>query len=57
MGCSSREPYKVISAEDSVAYFVKFVEGWRIVKNITNFFMCGHSLGGYMATIYALKYP
>jgi len=57
MGCSSREPYRVKNANESVDYFVKFVEEWRRIKDITNFFMCGHSLGGYMATIYAIKYP
>jgi cardiolipin-specific phospholipase len=57
MGCSSREPYKVSNAEESVSYFVNFVEAWRKMKNITNFFMCGHSLGGYMAAIYSIKHP
>ena len=57
MGCSSREPYKVNNAEESVSYFVNFVEAWRKMKNITDFFMCGHSLGGYMAAIYSIKYP
>jgi len=57
MGCSSREPYKVANAEESVDYFVRFIEGWRLVKGITNFFMCGHSLGGYMSTIYTTKFP
>lgn len=54
MGCSSREPYKVNNSEESVNYFFNFLESWRQKINITNFFMCGHSFGGYLATIYAV---
>ena len=57
MGCSSRETYKVKSAEESAEFFVRFVEEWRKVSNITNFFMCGHSLGGFISTLYTIKYP
>ena len=56
MGCSSREEYKVKSVDDAVDFFVRFIEEWRKVKDITNFFICGHSLGGYLATLYTIKY-
>jgi len=56
MGCSSREAYKVKNVEESVDFFVRFVEEWRKVKNITNFFMCGHSLGGFISTLYTIKH-
>lgn len=57
MGCSSREPYVYTNWEASVDYFMNFIESWRNKKGLTNFFLCGHSLGGYLASIYTTKYP
>ena len=57
MGCSSREPYTYTTHEESLEYFMKFIETWRKTKDLTNFFLCGHSLGGFLASIYTTKYP
>jgi cardiolipin-specific phospholipase len=57
MGCSSREPYTYTTYEESIDYFMRFIETWREAKNLTNFFLCGHSLGGYLSSIYTTKYP
>src|SRR5438874_8522635 len=63
MGRSSRPPFKlkartrekqITEAED---WFVDSLEEWRIQKKIDKFTLLGHSLGGYMAVAYALKYP
>ena len=63
MGRSSRPPFKLQSktrekqiteAED---WFIDSLEEWRIKKNIDRFTLLGHSMGGYMAVAYALKYP
>ena len=63
MGRSSRPPFKVKSktreqqiteAED---WFVDSLEEWRVKKNINKMTLLGHSMGGYMAVAYALKYP
>ena len=56
LGLSSREPYEFKSAEDSVEYFVKFIEAWRAALNITDFFLVGHSLGGFLATQYCGRF-
>ena len=63
MGRSSRPPFKmqakdrqksITEAED---WFIDALEEWRIQKKIERFTLLGHSLGGYMAVAYALKYP
>lgn len=63
MGRSSRPPFKLNSknrqqciteAED---WFIDALEEWRVQKKIDRFTLLGHSLGGYMAVAYALKYP
>jgi cardiolipin-specific phospholipase len=63
MGRSSRPPFRLKSktretqiteAED---WFIDSLEEWRIQKKIEKFTLMGHSMGGYMAVCYALKYP
>ncbi|GAO18313.1 uncharacterized protein UV8b_04396 [Ustilaginoidea virens] len=63
MGNSSRPPFKihardkqdkVTEAED---WFVDALEEWRKARKIERFTLLGHSLGGYLAVSYALKYP
>lgn len=63
MGRSSRPTFK-INAKDKTgkireaeSWFVDALEEWRIKKGIDRFTLLGHSLGGYMAVAYALKYP
>lgn len=63
MGRSSRPPFK-ISAKDRQGkiteaenWFIDALEEWRIKKGIDRFTLLGHSMGGYMAVAYALKYP
>lgn len=63
MGNSSRPPFKihakgkeeqVIEAEN---WFVDSLEEWRKARKIEKFTLLGHSLGGYLAVSYAIKYP
>ena len=63
MGRSSRPPFKIkaktrekqiAEAED---WFVDSLEEWRVKKKIQKMTLVGHSMGGYMAVAYALKYP
>ena len=72
MGGSSRpisfsKNLKTFSAMDVVDYFVDNFEEWRKAlpkyykplrdKELTGFYILGHSLGGYLSCHYALRYP
>ncbi|KAI9695707.1 MAG: hypothetical protein M1820_008470 [Bogoriella megaspora] len=63
MGRSSRPPFRVHAKDregkvtEAENWFVDALEEWRIKRGIDRFTLMGHSLGGYMAVAYALKYP
>lgn len=63
MGRSSRPPFKVHAKDrpgsitEVEDWFIDALEEWRVKKKIEKFTLLGHSLGGYMAVAYALKYP
>lgn len=38
-------------------FFVDSLESWRKQKEIEKFTLIGHSLGGYLSSCYAIKYP
>lgn len=63
MGRSSRPAFK-IHAKDKQGkitevenWFIDALEEWRIQRGLERFTLLGHSLGGYLAVAYALKYP
>jgi cardiolipin-specific phospholipase len=63
MGRSSRPHFRIPhkDREKAIAeaenWFIDALEEWRVQKKIDRFTLLGHSLGGYMAVAYALKYP
>ena len=63
MGRSSRPPFRLRSKDrqqcitEAEDWFVDALEEWRVKRKIHKFTLLGHSLGGYMAVAYALKYP
>lgn len=63
MGRSTRPSFKIKAKERQHAiteaedWFVDALEEWRVKRKIEKFTLLGHSLGGYMAVAYALKYP
>lgn len=63
MGNSSRPPFRIQSKDpkekiaEAESFFVDALEEWRKIRNIEKFTLLGHSLGGYLAVSYALKYP
>ncbi|KAF9922450.1 hypothetical protein FBU30_007421 [Linnemannia zychae] len=42
---------------DSENFFIDGLEEWRQIQQIEKMVLVGHSLGGYLSTAYALKYP
>ncbi|XP_039041872.1 1-acylglycerol-3-phosphate O-acyltransferase-like [Hibiscus syriacus] len=56
-GGSSRPDFKCKSTEEAEDWFVDSFEEWRKAKNLSNLILLGHSLGGYIASKYALKHP
>ncbi|KAJ1804222.1 hypothetical protein LPJ75_005646, partial [Coemansia sp. RSA 2598] len=64
MGRSSRPAYtskRSASEDERVAnaesFFVESLEEWRKRMGLEKMTLCGHSFGGYMSALYALKYP
>lgn len=63
MGRSSRPPFRIHAKTregqitEAENWFVDALEEWRIARGLKTFTLMGHSLGGYMAVAYALKYP
>lgn len=63
MGRSSRPPFRLKSKDrqacitEAEDWFIDALEEWRVQKRMDRFTLLGHSLGGYLAVAYALKYP
>jgi cardiolipin-specific phospholipase len=63
MGNSSRPPFRIKAKDpaekiqEAESFFIDALEEWRKIRKIEKFTLLGHSLGGYLATAYALKYP
>lgn len=44
------------SPQEAIDYFVNYFEAWRVaMNNLTNFYLVGHSFGGYIVGNYILK--
>ncbi|KAH8106284.1 alpha/beta-hydrolase [Cristinia sonorae] len=65
MGRSARVPFRVKAKREDIsarvaeaeAFFVDSLEDWRAKMGLEKMTLVGHSLGGYLSTVYALKYP
>ncbi|KAF2435431.1 alpha/beta-hydrolase [Tothia fuscella] len=63
MGRSSRPNFRIHAKDregkitEAENWFIDALEDWRIERKIERFTLLGHSMGGYMAVAYALKYP
>jgi pimeloyl-ACP methyl ester carboxylesterase len=56
MGLSSRPKYNLKNTEDAISLFIDSIEEWRKKAGLQRFLLIGHSLGGYLAINYALKF-
>lgn len=63
MGNSSRPAFRIHAKDpqgkitEAENWFIDALEEWRKARKIEKFTLLGHSLGGYLAVSYALKYP
>lgn len=60
MGASSRPDNfnaRTFTPQESADYFVEYLETWRSFMQLTDFYLAGHSFGGYIVGLYASKYP
>jgi len=57
MGCSGRPIFPAKTQAEAEKYIVEGIEIWRQKMGLEKMIICGHSLGGYMATKYAEYYP
>lgn len=63
MGRSSRPTFRIHAKDkegkitEAENWFIDALEEWRIKRGLDRFTLLGHSLGGYLAIAYALKYP
>lgn len=58
MGGSSRPHFNLSDPKDIDEYLIEWLEKWRNkMGNIENFVLAGHSFGGYISGLYAIRYP
>ena len=63
MGRSSRPPFRIGARgreeriKEAEDWFVDALEEWRHKRGMDKMTLLGHSMGGYLAVCYALKYP
>lgn len=47
----------VLAVKETEDWFVESLEAWREAKGIDHFTLMGHSLGGYLSSVYAFRHP
>ncbi|KAI1788983.1 alpha/beta-hydrolase [Ganoderma leucocontextum] len=65
MGRSARVPFQVKAKREDIdgrvreaeTFFVDSLEQWRQKMGLESMTLVGHSLGGYLSVVYALRYP
>mmetsp|Transcript_78749 Transcript_78749/g.109100 ORF Transcript_78749/g.109100 Transcript_78749/m.109100 type:complete len:121 (+) Transcript_78749:156-518(+) len=55
-GLSSAPKVDIKSTEQAIDFIADWIEAWRKAMDITDFYLLGHSFGGQIAGIYAVKY-
>ena len=57
MGASSRPAFPCTDNLQADNFFIQVFEDWRNNLGLTDFFLAGHSFGGYLMGTYASLYP
>ena len=55
-GMSSRPEFQCETTEEAEDWFVESLEAWRRAMGIEKMILAAHSLGGYITTVYAMRY-
>ena len=45
------------TTRDTETYFCDSLEAWRKAEGLERFVLLGHSIGGYLAAVYAMRFP
>lgn len=56
-GLSGRPKFRAKSTQEAESFFIDSLERWREASGLQEVVLVGHSLGGYLSAVYALKYP
>lgn len=56
-GLSGRPKFTAKNTHDAENFFVESLEKWREKAGIDKMVLLGHSMGGYLSAVYALRYP
>jgi pimeloyl-ACP methyl ester carboxylesterase len=56
MAGSSRPDFKAVTPKECVDFFTESIEEWRKWLGLEKFYLLGHSFGGYISGLYAVKY-
>ena len=56
-GLSSRPHFAPRTTEEAEGFFLDSLEAWREAMGLKRFVLLGHSMGGYLATLYAQRHP
>ena len=54
---AGRPPWKAKSREEAETFFLDALKKWQKEVGLKKMILVGHSLGGYLAASYALRYP
>eukprot|EP00457_Paulinella_chromatophora_P003242 gb/GEZN01003248.1/.p1 GENE.gb/GEZN01003248.1/~~gb/GEZN01003248.1/.p1 ORF type:complete len:662 (+),score=79.26 gb/GEZN01003248.1/:91-2076(+) len=52
-----RHTFRASDPQETIDYFLSSLERWREEMGIARMALFGHSMGGYLAGLYALRYP
>jgi len=56
MAGSSRPDFNSVAPKECVDFFTDSIEEWRRWLGLDKFYLLGHSFGGYISGLYAVKY-
>jgi pimeloyl-ACP methyl ester carboxylesterase len=56
MAGSSRPDFNALTSKECVDFFTESIEEWRQSLALEKFYLLGHSFGGYISGLYAVKY-